>query len=107
LPRKGCSRGFGGRGFAEVRQDEERGGTLEKNKAGAKKPRPSAFPLEGALKGLWLRVLGPYLALDLLDEGLAILILLLVLADRPVSIPKNSDARGVRRAIPCLRWSRR
>src|SRR5215207_8486623 len=33
------------------------------------------------MKGHWLRVLGPYLAVDLLDEGLAILILLLVLAD--------------------------
>src|SRR5215207_295951 len=38
---------------------------------------PRRFPL----KELWLRVLGPYLAVDLLDEGLAILILLLVLAD--------------------------
>src|SRR5215208_7022356 len=38
---------------------------------------PRCFPL----KGLWLRVLGPYLAVDLLDEGLAILILLLILAD--------------------------
>src|SRR5215212_3315903 len=42
-----------------------------------KSPGPRRFPL----KGLWLRVLGPYLAVDLLDEGLAILILLLVLAD--------------------------
>src|SRR5215208_6921374 len=40
-------------------------------------PGPRRFPL----KGLWLGVLGPYLAVDLLDEGLAILILLLVLAD--------------------------
>src|SRR5918999_1646863 len=38
-------------------------------------------PLLFPLKGLWLRVLGPNLAVDLLDEGLAILILLLVLAD--------------------------
>src|SRR5829696_2513581 len=42
-----------------------------------KSPVPRRFPL----KGHWLRVLGPYLAVDLLDEGLAILILLLVLAD--------------------------
>src|SRR5215211_682027 len=42
-----------------------------------KSPGPRRFPL----KGLWLGVLGPYLAVDLLDEGLAILILLLVLAD--------------------------
>src|SRR5688500_962639 len=42
-----------------------------------KSPVPRRFPL----KGLWLVVLGPYLAVDLLDEGLAILILLLVLAD--------------------------
>jgi hypothetical protein len=35
LPKKGCSRDFGCRGFAEVRQDEERGGTLEKKRAGA------------------------------------------------------------------------
>src|SRR5215217_7018073 len=38
---------------------------------------PRRFPL----KGHWLRVLRPYLAVDLLDEGLAILIPLLVLAD--------------------------
>src|SRR5215203_616013 len=42
-----------------------------------KSPVPRRFPL----KGHWLGVLGPYLAVDLLDEGLAILILLLVLAD--------------------------
>src|SRR5215212_8507965 len=42
-----------------------------------KSPGPRRFPL----KGLWLRVLDPYLAVDLLNEGLAILILLLVLAD--------------------------
>src|SRR5215211_2061914 len=42
-----------------------------------KSPGPRRFPL----KGHWLGVLGPYLAVDLLDEGLAILILLLVLAD--------------------------
>src|SRR5215218_1019459 len=42
-----------------------------------KSPGPRRFPL----KGLWLGVLGPYLAVDLLDEGLAILILLLGLAD--------------------------
>src|SRR5215212_4600086 len=42
-----------------------------------KSPGPRRFPL----KGLWLGVLGPNLAVDLLDEGLAILILLLVLAD--------------------------
>src|SRR5919107_3832381 len=42
-----------------------------------KSPGPRRFPL----KRLWLGVLGPYLAVDLLDEGLAILILLLVLAD--------------------------
>src|SRR4029453_18942598 len=42
-----------------------------------KSPGPRRFPL----KGLWLGVLGPYLAVDLLDEGLAILILLLILAD--------------------------
>src|SRR5215218_1107363 len=42
-----------------------------------KSPSPRRFPL----KGLWLGVLGPYRAVDLLDEGLAILILLLVLAD--------------------------
>src|SRR5215208_1803378 len=42
-----------------------------------KSPGPRRLPL----KGLWLGVLGPYLALDLLDEGLAILILPLVLAD--------------------------
>src|SRR5215210_6759813 len=41
-------------------------------------PRPSAFPS----KALWLGV-GPYLAVDLLDEGLAVLVLLLVLADLP------------------------
>src|SRR5215208_124841 len=40
-------------------------------------PGPRRFPL----KGNWLRVLRLYLAVDLLDEGLAILILLLVLAD--------------------------
>src|ERR671910_10189 len=39
--------------------------------------RPSALPSIGHALG----VLGPYLAVDLLDEGLAILILLLVLAD--------------------------
>src|SRR5215203_6727265 len=49
LPRKGCSRDFGCRGFAEVRQDEERGATLEKKRAGAFTLRPSSFPLEGAL----------------------------------------------------------
>src|SRR5215217_6430441 len=43
-----------------------------------KSPGPRRFPL----KGLWLGVLGPYLAVDLLGEGLAILILPLVLADR-------------------------
>src|SRR5688572_27764710 len=75
--RKGCSWDFGCRGFAEVRQDEERGGTLEKMRAGALRSGPRRF----TLKGHWLRVLGPYLAVDLLDEGLAILILLLVLAD--------------------------
>src|SRR5829696_662414 len=42
-----------------------------------KSPGPRRFPL----KELWLGVLGPNLAVDLLDEGLAILILLLVLAD--------------------------
>src|SRR5918993_1164594 len=42
-----------------------------------KSPGPRRFPL----RGLRLGVLGPYLAVDLLDEGLAILILLLVLAD--------------------------
>src|SRR5918992_2724061 len=42
-----------------------------------KSPSPRLFPL----KGHWLRVLGPYLAVDLLDKGLAILVLLLVLAD--------------------------
>src|SRR5215217_5023255 len=42
-----------------------------------KSPGPRRFPL----KGHWLRVLGPYLVVDLLDESLAILILLLVLAD--------------------------
>jgi hypothetical protein len=35
LPKKGCSRDFGCRGFAEVLKDEERGGTLEKKRAGA------------------------------------------------------------------------
>src|SRR5215203_406143 len=49
LPKKGCSRDFGCRGFAEVRQDEERGATLEKKRAGAFTLRPSSFPLEGAL----------------------------------------------------------
>src|SRR5215208_1033916 len=34
-PKKGCSRDFGCRGFAEVLQDEERGATLEKVSAGA------------------------------------------------------------------------
>src|SRR5829696_2994779 len=38
-------------------------------------------PLRFPLRGLRLRVLGPYLAVDLLDEGLAILILLLVPTD--------------------------
>src|SRR5215218_5530148 len=42
-----------------------------------KSPGPGRFPL----KGLWLGVLGPYLAVDLLDEGLAVLMVLLVLAD--------------------------
>src|SRR5215216_5016195 len=42
-----------------------------------KSPGSRRFPL----KGLWLGVLGPNLAVDLLDEGLAILILLLVLAE--------------------------
>src|SRR5215216_3604470 len=42
-----------------------------------KSPGSRRFPL----KGHWLGVLGPDLAVDLLDEGLAILILLLVLAD--------------------------
>src|SRR5215204_1154739 len=41
-----------------------------------KSPGPRRFPL----KGLWLGVLGPYLAVDLLDEGLAVLMVLLVLA---------------------------
>src|SRR5215212_257126 len=41
-----------------------------------KSPGPGRFPL----KGLWLGVLGPYLAVDLLDEGLAVLMVLLVLA---------------------------
>src|SRR5215213_5401426 len=77
LPRKGCSRAFGCRGFAEVRQDEERGGRWKHRGPGHQSSGPRRFPL----KGLWLRVLGPYLAVDLLDEGLAILILLLVLAD--------------------------
>src|SRR5215212_1467732 len=77
LPRKGCSRAFGCRGFAEVRQDEERGGRWKHRGPGHQSSGPRCFPL----KGLWLRVLGPYLAVDLLDEGLAILILLLVLAD--------------------------
>src|ERR671910_107784 len=35
-------------------------------------PGPRCFPL----KGHWLGVLGPYVAVDLLDEGLAILVLL-------------------------------
>src|SRR5215208_185974 len=43
--------------------------------------RKSPGPRLPPLKGLWLRVPGPYLAVDLLDEGLAILILLLVLAE--------------------------
>src|SRR5215211_9210908 len=77
LPREGCSRAFGCRGFAEVRQDEERGGRWKHRGPGHQSSGPRRFPL----KGLWLRVLGPYLAVDLLDEGLAILILLLVLAD--------------------------
>src|SRR5215203_2573035 len=42
-----------------------------------KSPGPRCFPL----KGHWLGVLDPYLAVDLLYERLAILILLLVLAD--------------------------
>src|SRR5215208_6052880 len=42
-----------------------------------KSPGSRRFPL----KGLWLGVLGPNLAVNLLDEGLAILILLLVLAE--------------------------
>jgi len=33
------------------------------------------------LEGSWLRALGPYLAVELLDEGLAVLVPLLVLAD--------------------------
>ena len=72
LPGKGCSRGF-----AEVCQDDERGGTLQKTRAGAFTLRPSSLPSIGHA----LRVLGPYLAVDLLHEGLAVLILLLVLAD--------------------------
>src|SRR5215204_6032326 len=43
--------------------------------------RKSPGPRRCPLKGHWLRVLRPYLAVDLLDEGLAILIPLLVLAD--------------------------
>src|SRR5215216_3910297 len=45
---------------------------------GGSKSRPSSSPS----KGLYLGV-GPYLAVDLLDEGLAVLVLLLVLADLP------------------------
>jgi hypothetical protein len=45
--------------------------------AGAIRPRPSASPSKGRV----LRVLGPYLAVYLLDEGLAVLVLFLVLAD--------------------------
>src|SRR5215213_2418575 len=41
-------------------------------------PRPSVLPI----KRLSLRV-GPYLAVDLLDQGLAVLVPLLVLADLP------------------------
>src|SRR5919202_1150231 len=44
-------------------------------------PRPSALPLER----LSLRA-GPYLAVDLLDEGLAVLVLLLVLAGYPLGL---------------------
>src|SRR5919112_3680277 len=43
--------------------------------------RISPGPLRFPLRGLRLGVLGPYLAVDLLDEGLAILILLLVPTD--------------------------
>jgi hypothetical protein len=62
--------------FSDLRQDEERGSITDKKRAGASTPRPSALPS----KGLALRV-GPYLAVDLLDEGLTILVPLLELAD--------------------------
>src|SRR5687768_15678878 len=52
LLRKGCYRDFGCSGFAEVRQDEERGVTLEKKRAGALTPRPSDFSLKGFALGV-------------------------------------------------------
>src|SRR5215217_6936341 len=48
-------------------------------------PRPSALPL----KRISLRV-GPYLAVDLLDQGLPVLVLLLVLADLPKLLGGNA-----------------
>src|SRR5215218_1583181 len=50
--------------------------------AGEDEGRSVKAPALGvSLEGHWLGVLGPYRAVDLLDEGLAILILLLILAD--------------------------
>src|SRR5215208_3714996 len=64
--------------FSEHLQDEELEEVRQKERAGIQ-PWPSALPS----KRLFLRVLSPYLAVDLLDEGLAVLVLLLVLADLP------------------------
>src|SRR4029453_17195960 len=61
-----------------------------------KSPGPRRFPL----KGLWLGVLGPYLAVDLLDEDLAILILLLILADLLELLDRKAVERPPTRAPP-------
>src|ERR687897_639328 len=66
--------------FSELRQDEERGSIkhiTDKKRPGLLLPGPWCCL---RTKGLVLRV-GPYLAVDLLDEGLTILVALLVLAD--------------------------
>src|ERR687893_245178 len=63
-------------GCLEVRQDEVRGGTKHEKRA---ETEISALGVASKVLPLGI-LLRPYLALDLLDEGLAILILLLVLA---------------------------
>src|ERR687893_2415608 len=63
-------------GCLEVRQDEVRGGTKHEKRA---ETEISALGVASKVLPLGI-LLRPYLALDLLDEGLAVLILLLVLA---------------------------
>jgi hypothetical protein len=61
--------------FSEVRQDELEG-MKHKKRTGVLVPAL----LVAFSKALALRVVGPYLAVDLLDQGLAVLVLLLELA---------------------------